>query len=55
MAMKVFISEIICKSSIVWCIGRADFVNALHCGGGPGFKSHGLHLNLYLALFCLII
>jgi hypothetical protein len=26
MTIKVFISEIICKSHIVWCVGRADFV-----------------------------
>jgi hypothetical protein len=51
MTIKVFICEIICKSHIVWCIGRVDFVKTLHCGGGSGFKSHRLHLNLYLALY----
>jgi hypothetical protein len=26
MTVKVFIGEIICKSHLVWCVGRADFV-----------------------------
>jgi hypothetical protein len=26
MTIKVFICEIICKSHIMWCVGREDFV-----------------------------